>query len=296
MNSFTRIRIFLLVPLVLIINLLKAQSPDQVPVEKPLTFTGILVDSSNRGIAYAGMGIPGKPIGTVTDSSGHFSLDIPSDNLMDSLKISCIGYKTKLVKIQDLPKPWNKLNLILATNTTQLLELSVNGSPGSDEQIGRNSDGKLIQLGMFGKNPKSIVGAEMGLEFNAQRHPAWLKNVNFNISENNFAHIKFRILLYSLKNHKPDTLLDQKPVYINVDKKKTGWVYVDLTWANIILEQDCFVSIQWVENSPFLAGKDPVFNVPAALSLSHTLYFRGSSQDTWKKMRGNMSFYVTFFD
>jgi|GEM_PF-673039 len=276
---------------------IEAQTPNSTPIQKPILFSGILVDSLNNRLAYAGIGILGKGLGTISDSLGRFSLEIPEGDLKDSLRITCIGYKTLLIRLEILPRPWDKLKLVIPSLSIPLNELSVSANPGLEEKVGRTSEGKLIQFSIFGKNQKkSVVGAELGLEFQAKRHPAWLKDLNFYITGNSFSHIKFRILLYAIHKHEPDSVLIQKPLFFSVENQKTGWIHVDLSREGIILDQDCFISLQWVENSPIEIGKQPAFLIPAALSFSHYLFSRGASEDHWIKVKANTSLYITLMD
>src|ERR1700761_9337010 len=46
-------------------------------------------------VAQASIRIDRKGVGTATNALGAFALIIPANNLADSLKISCIGFKTK---------------------------------------------------------------------------------------------------------------------------------------------------------------------------------------------------------
>jgi hypothetical protein len=72
----------------------------------------------------ASVSISRKGIGTATNTAGLFVLIIPAANLADSLKISCIGFKTKHLAIANL-KNGEELNIVLEKNTTELKEVTV---------------------------------------------------------------------------------------------------------------------------------------------------------------------------
>jgi len=72
----------------------------------------------------ASVSISRKGIGTATNTAGLFVLIIPAANLADSLRISCIGFKTKQLAIANL-KNGEELNIILEKNTTELNEVTV---------------------------------------------------------------------------------------------------------------------------------------------------------------------------
>jgi len=65
-----------------------------------------------------------KGVGTSTNTSGSFLLIVPSVNVKDTLKVSCIGFKTKFLPIADL-KVGVDVNISLEKNTNQLKEVSI---------------------------------------------------------------------------------------------------------------------------------------------------------------------------
>jgi hypothetical protein len=75
-------------------------------------------------IARASVRIDRKGVGTASNAFGMFALIIPGTNLADSLKISCIGFKTKSMAIASL-KNGDDLNIALEKNTTELNEVKI---------------------------------------------------------------------------------------------------------------------------------------------------------------------------
>ena len=67
-----------------------------------LLIRGRIIDSVNRPIAYANIGVSGKDIGTVSDVSGNFELKIPKEYLSEKLEVSSIGYKSKISLVKEL--------------------------------------------------------------------------------------------------------------------------------------------------------------------------------------------------
>ncbi len=65
-----------------------------------------------------------KGIGTSTNANGLYALIIPTANQNDSLKISCIGFKTKRMAIAGLSNG-QQLNIVLDKNVNELKEVSV---------------------------------------------------------------------------------------------------------------------------------------------------------------------------
>ncbi|MDB4924868.1 carboxypeptidase-like regulatory domain-containing protein [Mucilaginibacter sp.] len=84
----------------------------------------ITASEDAQPVHQAGVSINRKGIGTATNSAGMFALIIPAANLTDTLKISCIGFKTKLLPITDL-KNGEQLNIVLEKSTTELKEVTI---------------------------------------------------------------------------------------------------------------------------------------------------------------------------
>ena len=78
-----------------------------VPIfcQATIALTGIVTGITDSApVSYASIGFMDKPIGVISDSTGHFSLTIEKDNLNDSLRISCVGFLTEMICVQDLAK------------------------------------------------------------------------------------------------------------------------------------------------------------------------------------------------
>jgi len=61
---------------------------------------GVIIDNSNTPIMYANIGVLNKPLGTVSNEKGKFSLNIYKNYIQDTLKVSCLGYKSKELLIK----------------------------------------------------------------------------------------------------------------------------------------------------------------------------------------------------
>ena len=84
--------------------------------------TGTITDEKNQAVIGASVLVNGTVLREITDMNGHFSIDVPDpDN--DQLKISYIGYESKIVDI----KGNNVLNISLSQSLTNLDEVVVVG-------------------------------------------------------------------------------------------------------------------------------------------------------------------------
>ena len=89
-------------------------------------FKGSILDSKTRNeLIYASITVSGTSISTISNSEGKFSIKVPAENQNATLLISFLGYKNKVVSIQDL-KP-EKNVLYLEPSFTFLEEVVVKG-------------------------------------------------------------------------------------------------------------------------------------------------------------------------
>ncbi|MGL6269961.1 MAG: carboxypeptidase-like regulatory domain-containing protein [Chitinophagaceae bacterium] len=65
----------------------------------------INVKQNNEPLAYVSIGLKEKPIGTISDSDGPYSLEVHIENVTDTLLLSLIGYESKLILISQLKYP-----------------------------------------------------------------------------------------------------------------------------------------------------------------------------------------------
>jgi iron complex outermembrane receptor protein len=66
---------------------------------------GTITDSQKAPLEAANVVVKGTTISTITDSSGHFNLDIKSKKLPLTILVQYVGYKTTEIEIATLPAP-----------------------------------------------------------------------------------------------------------------------------------------------------------------------------------------------
>jgi hypothetical protein len=252
----------------------------------------IMEEGSNIPLMYVNIGILNKPIGTVSDTLGNYNLTINQENLTDTLQISSVGFATKKIAVNTLVQASNK-TIRLTKKITVLQEVVVSNKKGISETVGRESDGKFIQVSLHNKTTvDETIGSELGIKVKVKKGGATLKDFNWYMSANNFNSIKFRVNIYALKNNMPDTLISNKEVFITVENFKTGWTKIDLTPYNIAVNNDFVITMQWIE-SKMDKKENPVTIIPVGLSFSKNCYARIASQDKWKRVGFKPSCFVT---
>ena len=267
----------------------------QSPASDNLIVKGIVVDKeAETPLAYVSVGVLSKPLGTVSDTTGHFSFTVTRENLSDTLQISIVGYAPKKIQVKDF---LNADSIIRLTGEPkQLDEVIVFSSNAREntEVVGRQGTSKLIQVSIHNKSgAEETIGSEMGMRYKTDRKNVMLKDYSLYVSANNFNFIKFRINIYSVKGALPDTLICKKQIFATVGDFKTGWTKIDLEQYHIKVPEDFIITVQWVE-SRMDKKEVPITVLPVAITpFAKNCYARVASQDKWKRMGVSLSSFVT---
>jgi hypothetical protein len=243
---------------------------------------GVVTDSLKNPIQYVNVGVLNKPLGTLTNSNGEFVLNIDSSMNLDTLKISCLGYKSKEMKIEGLINTKSKIQISLE-NYMEKLEVVVITS-SKLKMYTEGKDKTKTKRAVIFANPNHTnrnLGSEIGRKFSlGTKKPSVLTHFKFFIRENNFDAVKFRINVYSINNNRPDKKLFGSNIIVDVNNKGKDWVNVDLSEYDIKVQEDIIVTIEWLEGSK----EGSKLNLPIIIpSFGSTHYYKFGSQAQWKK-------------
>jgi hypothetical protein len=234
------------------------------------SISGIVFETNSKiPVAYVNIGIVGKDIGTVSDQNGKYTLQINPKYYNDTLKFSCIGYRTYSVKVSDFVK-MNETNVKLEKRVYNMPEVVVRPKTLKQKTLGITTKNKAI-AGCF---MDSIHGYEVGVLMK-NKNRAFLKEVNLNIIYCTYDTIFYRINIYkALGNMQFENILTN-PIYIKSSKQELKKkVIINLRPYNISVEGNFLVTFEAVKNLG-------VGNLCYAVNLSHKTYVRGASQGTW---------------
>jgi hypothetical protein len=105
------------------------------------SFRGKLIDSkTNESIPFATLRLKNKNMGVISNAEGDFQFPIRIKSLSEAIEISCIGYVTKTVALNDLSEV--QLNVIkLQQAVKQLSEVVING-----KKIRGLSPNRIVEL------------------------------------------------------------------------------------------------------------------------------------------------------
>ena len=68
-------------------------------------------NTSKKPLVFATVGLEGTNISTITNTEGKFLLKIPKETVDGNVLVSFLGYKTKLIPLQQLKSTRNKIGL-----------------------------------------------------------------------------------------------------------------------------------------------------------------------------------------
>jgi hypothetical protein len=235
---------------------------------------GILLDSLTRQpIEFANIGIVGKGVGTVTDEKGRFNFKIPDSLSTLPVKISMLGYKTKNVFLNTLEK---QSSVLLPPQAVSLQEVSVAAKKLKIKVLGNDTKTKSVSAGF----KKNNLGAELGIRLNIKHPQTQLRKFMVNILANSLGKPPvFRINLYSVgKDGYPYENILKQNIIIEPTEMK-GFIEVDLRPYAIFVNDDVFISIEWIRDLGDATGL--YFSTKL---VGNSTYFRQASQDKWEKI------------
>ena len=119
--------------------------------------TGVVTTAKgHHPIAYAHVGIPARGMGVVSNEVGAFMLNYPAAYAKDSLKVSCLGFKTYTIALSKVQQE-DTLRIYLKPEVLELAEMII--KPHSDsgrmilsealKRLKKNYPTKMHQLNAF---------------------------------------------------------------------------------------------------------------------------------------------------
>jgi len=237
---------------------------------------GQVIDAATKEpLPYVNIGLLNKNIGTVSDETGYFELEVNTEqNIRDTLRFSMIGFETKSYTLNDFINQ-NEIEVYLTEKSTALDEVILSSKRKNYQTkiLGNKTTSKAL----YAAFTSNKLGNEMGFIVRARKHPMILKKFNISLVENDYGPIKFRLNIYDVLNGLPNKTLLADNLFIETEES-SGIVSLDLTPYEIILDQDFFIAIEWIEDlgpgKLYFSGG--FFGAP--------LFAREVSQGTWEKI------------
>jgi hypothetical protein len=231
-----------------------------------------LLDSATKApVEFANVGIVSKAFGTVTNEKGEFTLNVPDSLADQKIRISLLGYKTKDIPVKNLS---GKTTVFLSEAAYNLNEVAVKPRKTKHKVLGNKTTSKMSICGFT----SNTLGCEMGVKLNVKHKETWLKKLSFNIATNVYDSLIFRVNIYKKnKDGDPGDNLLTKSLFV-VPPSKTGLVEVDISKLYLFVDEDVFVSLEWIKD--FGDTKGLYFSC----ELFGGTWYRQASQDKWNHL------------
>ena len=159
-------------------------------------------------------------------------------SLKDTVIFSYIGFKTKNYLISELNKI--KEPILLQPKNMELDEVVVSSKKVKlkSKKSGRSSKGHgLMHSNFYSYYEKDVddrLSKEKGMKFKIRRN-CHIKDLNFNISSNDFKFLTFRVNFYKIKDGLPTDLIVQENIVFEIKNNFWDWFKVDLDPYDIYL-------------------------------------------------------------
>jgi len=184
-----------------------------------------------------------------------------------------IGYATRDVIVSQLQKELAANPVLkLKEEAVELPQVVVSNKKARQKLLGNKTESQSTTVGF----KDNRLGYEIGMIMRIKGKTARLKTFAASVASTNNPNVKLRLNFYSLKKGKPHQLIIDRNIIVNAPKEN-GKLVVDLMPYNIMVEDDFFVSFEWIESAPgrleFSAG-----------IMATPMWVRGTSQSTWEKV------------
>lgn len=234
----------------------------------------VLEEDSGEPIPYASVGVVEQTLGTLTDSTGYFMLNVPFHYDNDTLRISCIGYNPISMPVAEVRRCGS---FLLKSCEYLLPEMVVLPVKIKTQTVGRmsNKGSMLIKVdGLKG------AGKEMGLQLKTKKR-AWIKRVSFAIVEcdSMLVRMPFRLNVYKKNSNKyTNNLVSPIEFLYTKDAIVSGRFTFELFTPLMLEKGEYVIAIEFLENFP-----NHKFLMRTGIMTGQTFY-RYAPQTSWKKI------------
>ena len=240
---------------------------------------GRIIDAfTKEPLPFVNIGVLKKELGTVSNEEGFFFLEVPDLFAKETLRFSMIGFDVRDFQVADLEAILLSNNtLVLAEQTTFLEEVVLTAEKKWDTRVSGNSTTSKLLITGFTSNQ---LGNEIALFVKVKKTPAYIDGIQFSVVENIYPEVRFRVNVYSSDYRFPDENILKENIFITL-KQSEGLISVDLKEYDILVDDDVFISLEWIDED---LGSEGLWFSAGVFGKS--IYARSTSQAEWKKQRG----------
>jgi hypothetical protein len=262
--------------------LILVQFSINLSLAQDIEINGYVTDTLNNPLGYANIGVLNKPIGTVSNLEGKFTLTIDKKHLNDTLRISNLGFSQKDFIINQIIKKEGVFKIQLIEYFEELDEVVIKPKNLKSFKDGKTKVKTKHQVIFANPDlPNINLGTEIGKKFKlGNKKKSYLTSFKFYIKDNNFEFVKFRINVYNIINNKPQKRLNQNNIFTSAKDSYTGWLEIDLSEYDLSVKENIIITVEWIEHSE----KGDKLNLPIIIpSFGSKHYYKFGAQNSWQK-------------
>ncbi|MGB1307983.1 MAG: carboxypeptidase-like regulatory domain-containing protein [Oceanihabitans sp.] len=269
------------------------------------TVNGFVVsDKSNKALVYANITLLSKNKGSITNKDGYFTLNLRKEEFNDSLLFSYIGYKSKIISIQDLlNNPDSPVRLLEEVDNLKEVILSVKKAKYTASKT----------LGFNKRGIKQKISTAYGSEYatlieNDKFKDGKVTGVIFHLNKNKSDLFEiypayFRIKFYEYNNDldMPGKLLSHENILIKPENKSQKYK-LDVSQYNILMPKNGIVVGIEVINPNIELPKNNMYAISPTLTRTQTrkpMSWSSYLGKKWhlnkRKSRVNNKFYTSMY-
>lgn len=227
-------------------GLLKRVSSEAMLTKNKHKLSGKVVNNEGVILPYVNIGIPGKGIGTVSNETGNFTLEISKENINDSIKFSLLGCKSEIYAVRDLLKK-NTIKISLQEKAYEIEEVTITAKEYKYKTFGNAFYKPNRQCGFAIDKLGNEVAVVM-----KNRKEAYIQSVTVGIAVCTYDTLFLRLNVYEYKKGEIGESILKKPYYINLSKEeikeKAGIMKFDLSNLNLSVSGKFAVGIETVKD------------------------------------------------
>lgn len=233
-------------------------------------------NQTNEPISYVNIGILNRDKGTVSNEKGEFTLEIPNEFINDTIKISSIGYESKILIAKEFIQTLKEnKTLTLSEKIIELNEVIVSNKKLKEKVLGNKTKSKMMRGGF--RNAE--LGNEFGIKIKVNKSPTYITKFHANVTSNTGEKMKFRLNFYRIEKGLPKEKLINRNIIFSIDTKE-GDFTLNLSEYNLVFEDDFYLTIELIENE----GNTESEVFFSAGFLGNATVTRLTSQAEWKKL------------
>ena len=253
--------------------------------------------SDDKPLEYVNLGIIDTPQGTVTNDKGEFSFDAKGQSSKAVVRISMIGFKAQTFSIEELAHKESTIKLI--PESIQLGEVTVKPYTGKLKKVGTTDYTRHDGLCGWGGIQRG-KGYEIGTNIVLGTAPVLIRGLHLSLNRQSFESSLFRLHIRTIEHNLPSKELLTENILFQVTKS-SGWVDIDLTKYNLVVDGDIALTIEWVNVSAndkskliHINGKKEYCVLFNMKQKQGSIYTRWGSESKWIWKEGHSpAFYLT---